>query len=162
MQRTSSSRIHRTACYSKAARRKRAANVDVPAMRCVGSGAAELTRGVDFADGAGAGRVAGEALTGRAATGDLLATTSTAFAVPKTFGISSVAAGSSTHSPSTTKRYSWRPGSSGSSFAHMPSFNRIIGVTLGCQSLNEPAMQALCAVGCVSSRHTHCESQPGA
>ena len=51
-------------------------------------------------------RVAGEALAGRAA-GDLLAaTTSTAFGVTNGFGIRSVAAGSSTHCPSTTKRYS--------------------------------------------------------
>jgi hypothetical protein len=31
----------------------------------------------------------------------------------------------------------------------------IMGVAAGCQSLNEPAMQTSCAVGCVSSKQTH-------
>jgi len=47
-----------------------------------------------------------------------------------------------------------------SSFAHLPLSSRIIGVTLGCQSLNEPAIQAFCAVERVSSKRTHCEPQP--
>ena len=93
-------------CYPVAAAIRYAVSVDVSVMRGVGSGAARLTRVDDFGDGAWR-RVAGEALAGRAATGDLLAaTTSPAFAVPNGFGISSVAVRSSTHSPSTTNRYS--------------------------------------------------------
>jgi hypothetical protein len=81
-------------------------------------------------------------------------TTSTEFLPPKGFCTLSFAAGSGSHCPSTTKRYSCRPGFTARSPAHFPSPRRASGVCSGFHSLNEPATKTCLASGLISSNET--------
>ncbi len=83
-------------------------------------------------------------------------TKSTELFPPYGLGAWSGADGSVTHAPSTTSRYSYRPGGSASSFIHWPFSRRSIGVTPGRHSLKVPATHTACACSCWNSILTAC------
>ena len=90
--------------------------------------------------------------------------TNTALRVPKGFGTNVRAKGSSVQFPSTTKRYSYRPGLRCKSTFHWPHPvpKRSIGVAEGCQPLKEPAMLTSFASGKNRSNLTSVDSVCGA
>ena len=80
------------------------------------------------------------------------ATVRTEFLPPNGFSTLSLAFGSGSHWPSTTKRYSWRPGPTLRRPAHRPLPAGASGVCSGCQLLNEPATNTCFAAGFTNSR----------
>src|ERR1035437_1262713 len=78
----------------------------------------------------------------------------TEFLPPNGFATLSLAFGSGSHWPSTTNRYSCRPGATLRSPAQRPLPAAASGVCSGCQLLNEPATNTWLAAGFTSSRTT--------
>ncbi len=81
-------------------------------------------------------------------------TVSTEFRPPKGFWTLSLALGSGRQWPSTTKRYSWRPGRRLRSPFHRPLPNGTKGVVSGFHPLKVPATYTCLAAGSVSSSAT--------
>jgi hypothetical protein len=78
----------------------------------------------------------------------------TEFLPPNGFWTLSLAFGSGNHCPSTTKRYSCRPGLIFRSPTHRPFPTRLKGVRSGFHSLNEPATYTVLASGLTNSSDT--------
>src|SRR6266568_5243906 len=78
----------------------------------------------------------------------------TEFLPPKGLATLSFAFGSGSHCPSTTNRYSYRPGFTVRSPTHRPLPRGASGVFSGCHSLKEPATQTRFAPGLTNSRET--------
>src|ERR1035437_4125006 len=81
-----------------------------------------------------------------AASGEL-ATWRTEFLPPNGLGTVSLASGSGIHWPSTTRQYSYVPGSNAVSFSQRPPPAGCRVLASGCQWLKVPAMQTVVAVG---------------
>src|SRR6266700_2538339 len=81
-------------------------------------------------------------------------TINTELVPPKGFATLSLALGSGNHWPSTTKRYSCRPGFTFRSPFQRPLPREINGVFSGFHSLNDPATATLFASGLTSSSDT--------
>lgn len=86
----------------------------------------------------------------------------TEFLPPNGFSTLSLARGSGCQLPSTTKRYSWRPGLRLTSRIHLPSRVRSSGVWSGFQPLKLPARNTVLASGLMSSNATTPRASVGA
>src|ERR1017187_5564190 len=94
-----------------------------------------------------------------AASGEL-ATFRTEFLPPNGLGTVSLASGSGIHWPSTTRQYSYVPGSKAVSFSQRPPPAGCRVLASGCQWLKVPATQTVVAVGWVNSKRTGTSSGP--
>lgn len=83
-------------------------------------------------------------------------TDTTEFTQPNTLGTLSVARGSATQRPSTTNRYSYRPGGRNMTRTHRPPAVRTIRMFDTSQLLNDPAMVTSRAAPLLHSNQTGC------
>src|ERR1017187_9402150 len=90
----------------------------------------------------------------RWAASGVLTTFRTEFLPPNGLGTVSLASGSGIHWPSTTRQYSYVPGSKAVSFSQRPPPAGCRVLLSGCQWLKVPATQTVVAVGWMNSKRT--------